>query len=1183
MSSISDYKQYSQREHILARPDMYIGEKGVKKSKEVVFDGVKLLECKVEYSTAVLKMFDEAITNATDNIERHLNNHAVDHTTDIRVEINDEWISVWNNGFSIPIEEVTNTKGEVIYLPQMVFGELNSSSNYDDSKSRERNGCNGVGIKLVNIFSTKFYVEIVNDGQLYRQLYTDNMSVVGEPRIEETDSIDYVYIKFWLDYKKFGVDVLDSDTMMMLYKRVYDTSLFNVHLELNRKQLKPLNFKEFCLQHLIAKKMKVKEEDLIFEDRGRIKLCYLPYSKSYVKSYVNHIETSDHGKHVDNFFKDLDSTIKTVCKLKDKTGKNNSILFIDMVVNQPTFSSQSKTKLTTPCNVNYKDLCKDILKNTNLLEYIQNKTISKLNKKNKVKKPYFERLEDANYAGTSKSNQCTLFVCEGLSAASMVSSGFGVLGHDLFGIYSLTGKILNVAKASEEKTDKNIVLTQLMQTLGLEYGREYNDLSSLRYGRIICMKDADTDGSAIMGLLLNFFYTHFKSILELNNYDFFYEFITPQIQVITKQNKKVEFYNKIEYEEWFEEHDKEIKSIKYLKGLASNSSQDTLKYFREFEKYLIPIRLDKQSDYNMSMAYGAQKKYIELRKKWVQSCKEDTYLPRVHSEPISITPFIRYDLVLFSHESCTRSIPNIYDGLKPTQRKILYTLFNMPDKEAYKLRKVFELTAKTAEKAQYHHGDSSLNGTIMAMMQTWSGSNNIPLLGHEGFIGSRFGLGQDGGAPRYVYACLNKISRFIFPKIDDELLTNIVEDGVVVEPKYYLPIIPMVLINGTNGIGTGYSSYVPLHNYHQIIDILKETLGSNLNETEVNNEEELNIDIKEFSNINCEENLEEDLIMSKEEITDKILQLVNNYKNVLKSKSIDLYYPEFKGTFEKNEIGYTSNGCFEWIVPDEKRGFFRTELKYDKGSRSDKNPFAYDPCFLKITEIPISQIGFTNMINKIKELLSKKNTNDKKTKKQENVYLIDFKNNSITGNDSQEEKIELYLKFTNDGQIEAEELLKEIRPLKYSETVSTNNMYLFDEHIQIHKYETIYDIMNKFIQMRYYLYYKRKNMLLNREINELTLLKNKARFIKMVVDKTIDIKTMSIEKLNQELKAKKFILHEKSYKYLIDMPIRWMTKEKYDSLLEDIKNREKKIEELKEKKLEEMWLEDLELLEKELK
>ena len=1145
MTSIDDYLQYSQREQILYRPDMWIGKKHIEEGKEIIYDGKKLVNQKVKYSTGILKMFDEALTNATDNIDRYSLDESK-RTTDINVEITNEYISIKNNGFSIPIEKKKNVDKKFVYLPQMVFAELNTSSNYNDDKERKRNGCNGVGIKLANIFSKKFYITVVNNGKKYTQLCENNMEIIHQPIIEDCKEKDYVHIKFYLDTKRFDLNDINEGTRLMMYKRTFDTCLFDVNITLNNKLIPKLSFKEFCYQYLIAKGYKIEINELIIETRANVQICYIPSSKPYVKSFVNHIETTDDGRHVDNFFKQLDSMAKNTYKIKEKSTKTNSVLIIDQVIDKPTFSSQSKSKLTTNVTSSYTSLCKKIFESTQLLDLMKNKTISKLNKKNKVKKPYFERLEDANMAGTKESHKCTLFICEGLSAASMVSSGFGVLGHDYYGIYSLTGKILNVEKASEETIDKNVVLSQLMQALGLEYGKKYNSLNGLRYGRIVCMKDADVDGSAIMGLLLNYFYTQFNDLLQLDSIDFFNEFITPQVQVLTKRNTKVEFYNHNEFMEWFKENSSQSKSIKYLKGLASNSSEDTLKYFNNFDKYLIPIKVDKDSDYWMKLAYGSTKREIDLRKQWVETCTEDTYLPRKQGVPIEISEFVTDDLVLFSHESCTRSIPNIYDGLKPTQRKILYTLFSLPEKEALRPRKVFELTAKTAEKAQYHHGDSSLNGTIMNMMQTWCGSNNIPLLGHEGFIGSRFGLGQDGGAPRYVYACLNKITRLIFPKIDDELLELVEEDGVIVEPKFYVPIIPMVLINGTNGIGTGYSSYIPLHNQYQIIDILENTLTKALN------------------NKSSRKNL------------------INSFKDVISNKQIDLYYPKFKGTFKEHRLGYSSNGVFEWIIPKYKSGFFKCEALKD----GSENPLDYNPCFLKITEIPISQVGFTHMINTIKnKLMAKNDKTQVKTKskcKNELKYLLDFKNNSITGNDSQEEKIELYLKFNNDGSTDVDEFYKDILPMKITETISTNNMHLFDEHIQIHKYETVYEIFEKFIKMRFSLYKRRKSTIINKEKHEFMIISNKARFIKLIIDGEIIMNKIKLSDLINKLEVMKFDKIDNSYNYLVDMSVKWMSKDKYNELLKLQDEKHKYIENLKMYRLEQMWLDDLMKLKNEI-
>jgi DNA topoisomerase II len=113
-----------------------------------------------------------------------------------------------------------------------------------------------------------------------------------------------------------------------------------------------------------------------------------------------------------------------------------------------------------------------------------------------------------------------------------------------------------------------------------------------------------------------------------------------------------------------------------------------------------------------------------------------------------------------------------------------------------------------AEHAAYHHGEMSLGATIINMAQNFVGSNNINLLMPIGQFGTRSQGGKDHASARYIFTNLNKITRTLFPEDDDHVLQYLEDDGQLVEPVQYYPIIPMVLVNGASGIGTGWSTEV---------------------------------------------------------------------------------------------------------------------------------------------------------------------------------------------------------------------------------------------------------------------------------------------------------------------------------------------------------------------------------------
>ena len=163
------------------------------------------------------------------------------------------------------------------------------------------------------------------------------------------------------------------------------------------------------------------------------------------------------------------------------------------------------------------------------------------------------------------------------------------------------------------------------------------------------------------------------------------------------------------------------------------------------------------------------------------------------------------------------------DGLKISLRKILFSTFK---RRLTSEIKVAQLSGYVSEHSGYHHGEASLNGGIIGMAQNFVGSNNINLLVPNGQFGTRLAGGKDSASERYIFTLLNTITRHIFPEHDDAILEYLDDDGQSVEPIYYVPIIPMILINGS-GIGTGFSSKVLPYKPTDIIEWLEHKIRTN--------------------------------------------------------------------------------------------------------------------------------------------------------------------------------------------------------------------------------------------------------------------------------------------------------------------------------------------------------------------
>ena len=1162
MSKITELEQ---KQQVLKRPHMYIGKcENYTKDKTVISISdlenkqLKFSTEKITVSPLFMKLFDEALTNATDHALRK-------YTKLINITINDESIKIKNDGPNFEIKEKVSPVDKVSrYIPETAFSRFNSSSNYDDTKQRNFNGTNGVGIKLVNVFSSKFILNINSKGKHYYQLFENNISKINKPIITETKENDYVEIEYFPDKKRFK-DITISSQLNLMLKRIFESSMIcKITLEVNTTEhhykhifpkIEPIEFyKIWNSSQPQPQKQETNYSKELFSFNGKLTndtsmfvfLNVVP-NKGKIISYINFIETPEHGTHV----KLVLNSIKEEFTKKFKTEFNKNYISGCIMFNcsNPEFSSQAKekyiSKIPKITNESFNDFIKTFV-NTSGINNIKKKV------RTKAQKVILDKLIDAEDA-IKYDGSCVLFVCEGNSAAGMVDNAFEFIGHKKYGRYALTGKILNVSKQTTDKTITNKVISELLQVMGLTIGQEVNDVSNLRYGKVICVKDADTDGSDIMALCINVFYQHFKELLHL---DFFYEFITPVLQIhdnkVCKSEVKqrsddiipLEFYSFPEYEQYIKNNNYTPKKeqITYLKGLASITVKDAARYFSNFNKYLIHIMPDENSDEKMNLAFG--KKQEDNRKLWVERCGPETYLPRDPNKPIKISDFIEYDLVNYAYDDCDRSLINVIDGLKTSQRKILYTAFHM--KQPYVKRKVFELGAETTGFATYLHGDASLNETIFGMMNDFTESNNIPLLDYDGQIGHRSDGGKNHGAPRYVYVKLHKISRFIFPKEDDELLKRVELEGKICEPYYYVPIIPMCLINGALGIGTGFKCDIPSFDYNDIIEYLLKILSIKLENTTNNLKNEMKSEMKNDSKNNVNQNVNDIPFSPK------------------------LMYPGYKGTFEKTEKGYVSTGVYEYFVPERNTGRYRSEW-YGKDK---KDPFKYSYVFVRITEFPIGNC----MMNVWKKLVSlAKEKYDKNT-----IHIDDVYNDSILGQKQRGtyDQYNIIVKINNPPNTDPEEVKAYFEKIyKNSNLLSTNSMYCFNKDCQIRYFKTIKDIFIHFYKVRLNLYNIRKQKQLETLLDTINRISNKMKFVKLVVKNIIEIKKVKRENLINDILKNNL----KNPEELIKIPTYQYTEEEIEKLKNEIKDLINEYNRIKNTSIYKMWIDDINKLKEELK
>nr|DBA22322.1 TPA: hypothetical protein GDO54_013360 [Pyxicephalus adspersus] len=758
-------------------------------------------------------------------------------------------ISVWNNGKGIPVVE---HKVEKVYVPALIFGQLLTSSNYYDDQKKVTGGRNGYGAKLCNIFSTKFTVETAcrEYKKIFKQSWTNNMTNAGEAKIKSFDGEDYTCITFQPDLSKFKMETLDKDILALMSRRAYDVagSSKGVKVFLNGKRLPVTGFRSYVDLYIKDKvdetgnALKIVHE--FVSDRWEV--CLTMSEKGFQQvSFVNSIATTKGGRHVDYVADQIIAKIIDVVKKKNKGGvavkpfqvKNHMWLFVNSLIENPTFDSQTKENMTlqaksfgSKCVLSEKFIkaatgCGIV---ESILNWVKFKAQTQLNKKcsavKHTKIKGIPKLDDANDAGSKNSKQCTLILTEGDSAKTLAVSGLGVVGRDRYGVFPLRGKLLNVREASHKQIMENAEINNIIKIMGLQYKKNYEDeesLKSLRYGRMMIMTDQDQDGSHIKGLLINFIHHNWPSLLK---HSFLEEFITPIIKV-SKNKQELSFYSIPEFEEWKNQSDSHKSwKIKYYKGLGTSTSKEAKEYFADMERHRISFKYSGPID-DAAITLAFSKKKVDDRKEWLTNFMENRRQRKLHGLPeeflygkatkyLTYNDFINKELILFSNSDNERSIPSLVDGLKPGQRKVLFTCFKRNDKREVK---VAQLAGSVAEMSAYHQGEASLMMTIINLAQNFVGSNNINFLQPIGQFGTRLHGGKDAASPRYIFTMLSPLARLLFPPMDDNVLKFIHDDNIKVEPEWYIPIIPTVLVNGAEGIGTGWSCKIPNYDVRELV------------------------------------------------------------------------------------------------------------------------------------------------------------------------------------------------------------------------------------------------------------------------------------------------------------------------------------------------------------------------------
>jgi DNA topoisomerase-2 len=843
------YQQKTDKQHILDNPDTYIGSvEEVDSNLWILNDsGDKIIEKNIKYIPGLFKLFDEGIVNCRDHVIRM--QQAISNGQENSLPVSYIDISIQEDGTIVMINDgngidVAQHPEYKIWIPELIFGHLRTSTNYDKNEKKIVGGKNGFGFKLVLIWSTYGSIETVDHirGLKYIQEFKNNLDEICKPSITKCKNKPYTKITFKPDYKRLGINGLTPDLIALLKKRVYDVAAVtdkNLKVKYNSNLIPVKNFQQYIDMYIGDKtnSPRVYEEN---GDRWEYAVALTPINEFIQISFVNGIHTAKGGKHVEYILNQITRKLVEYIEKKKKTRVNpNSIkeqliLFIRCDIENPAFDSQTKDFMNTPvakfgskCDVSDKFIEKIAKMGVMdaacaLTEVKENKAAKKTDGTKTKSIRGIPKLTDANWAGTEKSKDCIIIFCEGDSAKAGIISGLSSDDRNTIGVYPMKGKILNVRGENIKKISENKEISEIKKILGLETGKNYNTIEdvykNLRYGKVLFMTDQDLDGSHIKGLGINLFESEWSSLTKIPG---FIGFMNTPILKAKKGNAELEFYNEGEYTEWKDKNDTKGWKIKYYKGLGTSTGKEFREYFEK--KKLVGFEHNGENSIKaIDMVFN--KKRADDRKEWLADYDRNSYLD-TNKMSVTYDEFINKEFIHFSKYDCDRSIPNLMDGLKISLRKILYCAFK---KNLTTEIRVNQLSGYVGEHSGYHHGEASLHAAIIGMAQNFVGSNNINLFMPNGQFGTRLQGGKDSASERYIFTVLNKITRIIFQVEDDNILNYLNDDGISVEPIYYAPIIPMVLVNGSKGIGTGFSTDIMCYDPLQIIQYLKSKLNNNL-------------------------------------------------------------------------------------------------------------------------------------------------------------------------------------------------------------------------------------------------------------------------------------------------------------------------------------------------------------------
>jgi len=856
-------------------PDYYFDSKG----KSAVFKTI----C---YSPAWLKLVDELLVNATDHLIRCLGTK--DKVTTIRFNVEhlsdgNTQFTVYNDGASveIAIHPVASEKeGKEIWVPTMIFGMLFQGEHQIKKDHSLTGGCHGLGCKLSNLYSTNFLLETANGQQLFRQQWSDNMETVHPHQSIDKKGPSYTKISFTPDMKIFDTRPSQADIDEIFYTRIIYTACYANLVDPKVK----VYYNDKLVQHTaiisIAKTIfdTVHQTSFIFEERSKDDGCMRQYkwdvcigcskdSVGFNTSIVNGIVIRQ-GQHIDHIKGLIVSSVKDrLSKFFNAGDISPAIIadyiciFINCQLPGADWDGNTKSKLV----IDIKRL-KTIKLPPKFINDLSDtlKLVVEQRLKQRKKKADYDKYQPPNNKKTPHLN--VLLIGEGDSPIDQMKIGISqTVGFDHVGLFSLGGVPMNVRKKSKvvkisdskqyirmnDQLTKNKVIIGLFQAIGLNPACLYKDpdeIKGLNFAYIVLGVDQDLDGKGcIMALIISLFAYYWPSLLE---HGFVRWFPTPIVIAFPKAGGRVTmFYSNAEYVEWEKNAVLTKYNIRYYKGLGTHSRESIIAAFLAFgiypkdHPYNQPSRKSKlpavtlEQGLNMIKTFSSNPDSERLfdiyfgpdaKKRKVELCKPIDQLPieldlRAVSS-IDCNYILQYEALLFQKDNLERKLDSYIDGQNQAGRKVLNSILKQFTVSNHEMR-VSQLAGVISKNENYHHGESSLMSSLTSKAFIATGGKQLPLLIPLSHFGSRMCGGESAASPRYIYTRLNKkLTDLVFPKEDYYMLSFVTSDGQQCEPCYFIPIIPMAIVESTELPSHGWKLKTWGRRVEDVIAIVKQMI-----------------------------------------------------------------------------------------------------------------------------------------------------------------------------------------------------------------------------------------------------------------------------------------------------------------------------------------------------------------------